>query len=199
MGERGPAGPRGEMGKTGPTGPSGPRGEVGPTGPEGPRGDVGPSGPAGAAGPPGPQGVPGPVEVFASAQTSGVVSAGGWVEVTGVGQLLDLPEARTVDLEADGTLVALFGSDPSGRCGVRFVVDGYPLVAADFGDRAVGCDRIDPSMVERWCPWTMRQQVALAAGPHTVAVEVRSDPAFDAQCSVPADPAFQTKLWALAR
>lgn len=143
--------------------------------------------------------MPGPVEVYLSAQISGVVSAGGWVEVTGAGQLLTLTEGRTVDLEADGTLVALFGLDPSGRCGVRFVVDGAPLVAADFGDRAVGCDRVDPTMVERWCPWTMRQQVVLPPGPHTVAVEVRSDPAFDAQCSVPADPSFQTKLWVLAR
>ena len=91
------------------------------------------------------------------------------------------------------------GVDTAAHCGFRFVIDGTPISSAQFGDRAVGCDRLDPAMTERWCPWSARQLLSLGAGAHTVKVQLTGDSASDALCSASDNEAFQTKLWVLTR
>ena len=125
-------------------------------------------------------------------------STGSWTDVPGASFVFGLAAASTVDLQADGTLMAIFSNDIGARCGFRFLVDGGPLSSSAFGDRAVGCDQIDASLTERWCPWSMRSVTFLPAGVHSVRIQVAGDATSDALCLASEDEAFKTKLWILA-
>ncbi len=218
MGPQGPAGAAGNDGLDGATGPMGPQGPAGlngadgndgldgATGPMGPQGPAGNDGLDGATGPQGPQGVQGVqgvsglVDVQLLGQNFPVASNDSvWLDVPGTSYVFFLAAASYIDLQADGTLISMFGVDTAAHCGFRFVIDGTPISSAQFGDRAVGCDRLDPAMTERWCPWSARQLLSLSAGAHTVKVQLTGDSASDALCSASDNEAFQTKLWVLTR
>ncbi|HVV84700.1 MAG TPA: hypothetical protein VHE35_16655, partial [Kofleriaceae bacterium] len=213
MGPQGPAGLNGLDGATGPMGPQGPAGlngidgingldgAVGPMGPQGPAGQDGldgATGPMGPQGPAGPQGLSGVVMAQYVRQLVASGSSGVWNDVLGASYSFDLDAMSTVDFQADGTLIAYFGADATAHCGLRFLVDGAPISGSQFGDRAIGCDRIDPASTERWCPWTARQFAQLAPGPHTVSLQITGDADYDALCSSPTDDAFAAKLWVFA-
>jgi hypothetical protein len=178
-------------------GPQGPAGLNGIDGANGLDGAMGPQGPQGQQGPQGPSGI---LAAFFGAQTFDSGTNGNvWTDVTGAFHVINLAADATVDVQADGTLIALFNTMSTGRCGFRFLVDGVAVSSSPWGDRAVGCDQVDASQAERWCPWSMRESIALTAGAHTVQVQVTGDAASDTMCYASTDDAFATKLWVIAR
>jgi len=184
-GAAGPQGPKGLTGATGATGPQGPKGDTGAAGPQGPKGltgltgatgatgPQGPKGDTGPQGPVGPRGLPGLINTIYTAQQTDTVSVTGlqWTSVPGTTINFTLAQSSTVDLEANGSIHGIAGSQGNAtHCGFRFLVDNAAYGDPSWGDVIVGCGNpgVSPGW---WCPWLMRRTLQLAAGNHFVTVQ----------------------------
>lgn len=188
----------------GPQGDPGPPGPAGSSGPSGSMGSMGTMGVPGEAGPPGSKGDPGPSgvsAVYTGTQTGTWTATGlAWKDISGASASFTLVGNTTLEMEADGAVYGIAGSNYlGGHCGFRFVVDGTPYGNATWGDRIVGCPGSGNANTGAWwCNWSMRRSLQLMTGQHTVQLQVTGWSGTVAGCGSDGGDYSLAKVWILA-
>jgi hypothetical protein len=177
-GGTGTSGQRGVRGPQGVAGPKGSKGDRGPTGDAGTAGAQGTTGAQGAQGGAGAQGVAGSDAVadvgMTSQGTSFPTTSPTFTPIPNLAQTVTVPAGTQRRLLAtfSGESVCTGGALP-GWCSLRMLVDGVqlaPAVGPDFAfdstdDGSEGSASFESHSIQRY-------SANLAAGPHTVTVEV---------------------------
>jgi hypothetical protein len=128
-----------------------------------------------------------PVKVFMGmASQSAILDLTGatWTDVPSVTLTVTLPRTMNVLMEANGSVSATgAGTTRSTHCGFRFVINGTPEGNTSWGDVIVGASSpAEQNNHGWWTPWTMKRLKPLAAGTHTIKVQMTGWLGTDAIC-----------------
>lgn len=106
-----------------------------------------------------------PVSALGSAaQTADLTTVGGtWTDIPGLTLTFTLNVQKTVRMSAMGSVTWVVGSQATGHCGFRFVVNGTPYGNASWGDQII--------QVYNWTGWSVERYLPLVAGTHTIKVQ----------------------------
>jgi hypothetical protein len=97
-------------------------------------------------------------------QTANISTIGGaWTDIPGLALAFTLSEDKTVHMSAMGSVTWVQGSQATGHCGFRFMVNTSGTGDATWGDRII--------QVYNWSEWSIERDLPLTAGTYAVKVQ----------------------------